>query len=210
MTNEETMQQKFCRPFGPDEVKQREGRGGNKFDYIDARSAHQRLDEVVGPGGWQTTFKLLDSESKAVECSLSVLIDGVWVVKTDVGYPNSAADAEDDGKEPLKAAYSDAMKRAAVQFGVGRHLYDKTSAARPRQAPPSGPVSQQAYDQAQLLALMADKGVTRPDISKVTGSKPTGAPDITGWFTRNPGKTVEQLVSLAVDTKQQELAGVTT
>ena len=48
----------------------------------------------------------------AVECTLTVC----GVSKTDVGTSGESADA-------AKAAYSDALKRAAVKFGIGRYLY---------------------------------------------------------------------------------------
>ena len=48
-------------------------------------------------------------------CELSCLIDGVWVTKSD--------GAGDTGTEGEKGAISDAKKRAAVQFGIGRYLY---------------------------------------------------------------------------------------
>ncbi len=101
----------------PMPVKQRPGRGTAKFDYITARQVAERLDNVVGPGNWQTAFKVLDVEKAIVECTLSVY----GVCKSDVGYSNNH-DAEHE-TEPLKASYSDAFKRAAVQFGIGRWLY---------------------------------------------------------------------------------------
>jgi hypothetical protein len=46
-------------------------------------------------------------------------IGGEWIVKTDVGGPSE----QPDGGDRLKAAFSDALKRAAVKFGIGRYLY---------------------------------------------------------------------------------------
>ncbi len=78
--------------------------------YVDARAVLDRLDEVVGPEGWFDAYEPLVLEKGAyqVKCRLTVL----GVTKEDVG----------EG-ESLKAAFSDALKRAAVKFGVGRHLY---------------------------------------------------------------------------------------
>src|SRR5207248_98234 len=42
-----------------------------------------------------------------------------WVTKVDVGSPSEQPDEHDR----VKAAFSDALKRAAVKFGVGRYLY---------------------------------------------------------------------------------------
>lgn len=101
-------------------VKQRPGRGTAKFDYITARQVAERLDGVVGPGNWQTCFRVLDAEKVVVECTLTLYS----VSKCDVGYSNNP-DADHES-EPFKAAYSDAFKRAAVQWGIGRFLYGDT------------------------------------------------------------------------------------
>ena len=92
----------------------RPGRGGQSFSYITARQVQDRLDSVIGPGNWSTAYRLLDGN--AVECTLTVF----GVSKADVGYPNNPGKPEE---EPLKSAYSDAFKRAAVAWGVGRFLY---------------------------------------------------------------------------------------
>ncbi|MAG36845.1 MAG: hypothetical protein CL878_11470 [Dehalococcoidia bacterium] len=93
-----------------------EGTRGLLVAYVDARQVFSRLDELFGPEGWQTSYGVLDTESGAVECTLT--IEGIS--KSDVGYPNRSGD-----EEPLKAAYSDATKRAAVQWGIGRWLYEE-------------------------------------------------------------------------------------
>jgi hypothetical protein len=80
--------------------------------YIDARSVMRRLDAVVGPGNWSFDFDLLSPEGKMVKGRLTVL----GVTKCDAG----EAAAED---EVLKSAVSDALKRCAVHFGIGRYLY---------------------------------------------------------------------------------------
>ena len=90
---------------------------------IDARAVEDRLDAVVSSYNWQTAYRVLDTETKAVECTLSLYTEGGWVAKSDVGYPNEARDAGNASREPLKAAYSDALKRAAVQWGIGRYIY---------------------------------------------------------------------------------------
>ena len=107
----------LLRPFGFGVTKYRvmnvtkaKDKGSVAF-YIDARDVMDRLDEVVGGENWQDKYTVLAfSESRwAVECTL--IVNGV--AKTDVG----------EGDAP-KDAYSDALKRAAVKFGVGRYLYD--------------------------------------------------------------------------------------
>jgi hypothetical protein len=110
---------RLVKPFPESEIKTYDAGKGGKMRYIDARMVQERLDDVVGSNNWSDTYMVIDSEQKAVECTLTIH----GVSKSDVGYPNAGKDASDGNKEPLKAAYSDAFKRAAVRWGVGRHLY---------------------------------------------------------------------------------------
>ncbi len=200
MTTDKTLMEMLTEPFGPDEVKQRKGRGGGMYDYIDARSAHQRLDRVFGPTGWDTSYKVIDHEAKAVECTLRVCWDGVWASKSDVGYCNAADDADNDAAEPYKAAYSDALKRAAVQLGIGRHLYEKTTPAstqRPREAPAASPLTKELFNESVLRAEMAAKGVTGTDIGRIVGTTPTRQV-IGDWLKAHPTLTVDDLVDAAL------------
>lgn len=81
--------------------------------YIDARNVMERLDSVVAPANWSDSYRVVAVDGRsAVECTLTVC----GVSKTDVGTAGESADA-------AKAAYSDALKRAAVKFGIGRYLY---------------------------------------------------------------------------------------
>jgi len=99
-------------PFSKNELTWRPGGGGNYLAYIDARCAMKRLDDVVGIDGWQDSYKSLDGRTV---CELSLKINGVWITKTD--------GAGDTNIEGAKGGLSDAFKRAAVKFGVGRYLY---------------------------------------------------------------------------------------
>jgi len=103
----------------PMQARQHKGPGGRSLSYITARDVQNRLDGVVGPGNWSTSFRVLSQEPWVIECTLTVC----GVSRADVGYSN-APDSEDE-TEPAKAAFSDSMKRAAVQWGIGRWLYDE-------------------------------------------------------------------------------------
>jgi len=85
--------------------------------YIDARLIQDRLDGVLGVENWQDHYKMLSDGS--VMCRLRVKLGTRWITKTDVGSPSEQPDSGDR----LKAAFSDALKRAAVKFGIGRYLY---------------------------------------------------------------------------------------
>lgn len=89
--------------------------------YIDARDVAQRLDDVVGIENWSDDYVPLGDGQ--VMCKLSVCIGGKWVTKCDVGGESEQPDKGDREK----AAFSDALKRAAVKFGIGRYLYSMPS-----------------------------------------------------------------------------------
>jgi hypothetical protein len=85
--------------------------------YVGARDVADRLDQVLGLDGWQDDYEQL--ADGAMLCRLRVKIGRAWITRCGVGGPSDQPDAGDR----KKAAESDALKRAAVKFGVGRYLY---------------------------------------------------------------------------------------
>jgi hypothetical protein len=108
-------------PFDPKEVKWKPQAVKNNramaLAYLDARAIQDRLDAVLGVEGWQDEYQLLPDGS--VVCRLQLKLGDGWITKMDVGGPSE----QPDGGDRLKAAFSDALKRAAVKFGIGRYLY---------------------------------------------------------------------------------------
>ena len=90
---------------------------GMALAYIDARDVMRRLDEACGAEGWQDEYPW--SDGKRVVCRIGIKIDDEWIWKTD-----GAGDSDMEGE---KGALSDAFKRAAVKWGIGRYLYDVDS-----------------------------------------------------------------------------------
>lgn len=82
--------------------------------YIDARDVMNRLDKVVSPANWQDRYE--ETAKGRIVCTISICIDGHWINKSD-----GAGDTDYEGE---KGAISDAFKRAAVKWGIGRYLYD--------------------------------------------------------------------------------------
>lgn len=81
--------------------------------YIDARNVMERLDSVCSPENWQD--RLEETAKGRVLCGISINVNGEWIVKYD-----GAGDTDVEGD---KGALSDALKRAAVKWGIGRYLY---------------------------------------------------------------------------------------
>jgi hypothetical protein len=84
---------------------------------VDARVIQDRLDDVLGVMGWQDSYESLPDG--AVTCRLKIRVGDRWITKMDVG---GQSEQPDEG-DRRKAAFSDALKRAAVKFGIGRYLY---------------------------------------------------------------------------------------
>jgi hypothetical protein len=126
------------------------------LDYITARFVMDRLDEAVGAARWQTTFETLPSG--AVRCGIGIFnpddtFTG-WVYKYDVGTPSTI--------EGEKGAHSDALKRAAVQWGIARDLYEE------RDGPGAGDQAQVRMDQP-IMPRGANGGMQQPMQQPVLG-----------------------------------------
>lgn len=134
MTSQPDIWKALAEPFPDDAVKQRPGRGNMTFSYVDARAVMQRLDDVLTPAGWDFTSAVIPG-TDIVKGTLTI----ASMTREDYGYPNS-----DHDEEPVKAASSDALKRCAVMFGIGRHLYGDNKAhtsGTGRVAPPARPAA---------------------------------------------------------------------
>lgn len=92
---------------------------GIAVPYVTNRAIQNRLDEVVGPQNWYNEYKPWHGTGKreAQICGISIYFEGRgFITKWD--------GAEDSDIEPVKGGLSDSMKRAAVQWGIGRVLYN--------------------------------------------------------------------------------------
>jgi len=116
--------QQLKMPFPKTEVKWRVGRSGVSngrpwvmaLAYIDSRAVQERLDEVVGPFKWQDKYSF--GKQGEIVCSLGIKVEDEWVWKSDgAGQTNFEAE---------KGGLSDAFKRSAVKWGIGRYLYNLT------------------------------------------------------------------------------------
>ena len=90
----------------------------NMLCYVDARYVQDKLDEVVGVGNWSSDFIEIKGN---LFCRITITFlrdDGeVSIVsKRDCGTESNV--------EKQKGEARDAFKRAAVQLGIGRDLYN--------------------------------------------------------------------------------------
>lgn len=104
--------------FKPITVSKKTGKG-LPAAYVTNRAVMERLDRVCGPENWRNEFR--PGPGGGVVCGLSIRVvreDGTseWITKWD--------GAENTDIEAIKGGLSNAMRRAAVQWSIGRYLYD--------------------------------------------------------------------------------------
>lgn len=101
----------------------KEGQPNRKTElsaYITNRAVMERLDKAFGWDGWQNEVTEIQGGFLVKIKVLTLLEDGepIWISKQD------GANQVTGKFSPIKGGISDAMKRAAVQFGMARDLYN--------------------------------------------------------------------------------------
>ena len=94
-------------PFPKDYIKQKPGKGG---DYVIHGVVRQRLLDVVGFYDWSIDREIYDQDSKLTGCIGTLTI---YVGEEAISVQGAN----------LKHAESDAFKRAAMNLGLGLHLW---------------------------------------------------------------------------------------
>ena len=115
-------------PFAPDDLEWRVQQQGVSnsgkpwvmvFAYVTNRAIQQRFDDVLGYDGWQNEYRP-SPDGCGVICGISIKCGDNWITKWD----GAEKKATNDHVDETKSALSNSMKRAAVQWGPGRYLYD--------------------------------------------------------------------------------------
>lgn len=121
MVGTNKIKEAFAAPFSVKDIEWRAERSGIVngkgwailLAYVTNRAIQQRLDDVVGIENWKNGFTT--GPEGGFMCGISVRIDNEWIEKTD--------GADKTNFEAVKGGFSGSMKRAAVQWGIGRYLY---------------------------------------------------------------------------------------
>jgi Rad52/22 family double-strand break repair protein len=120
------------KPFGLEQIKQREGNFGKMLNYIEGNSVIQRLNDSFD-AKWSFEIlehKILDNTDEVVVLGKLAAGD---IAKTQFG-SSKITRARESGDiislaDDLKAAGTDALKKCATLLGVGLHLYKSSSKA---------------------------------------------------------------------------------
>ena len=151
----------------PELVKQREGwrdRNGNTHyvDYVEWHTVADILDEHAP--NWMHTVKDIRQIGDIFTVTVAITIDGV----TREGIGTGTADSE----MGIKKAEHDALKRAAVKFGIARDLYKKESETIEREGAvqppnpttdgfPSNPIARSLSDLVTAKQLGMIRAISR-------------------------------------------------
>lgn len=149
---------------------------GIAVPYLDARAIADRLDNVVGQNRWKDSYTpwhdcMMNKRQKSSQlCTISIYDEelGEWIDKTD--------GAEDSDIEPVKGGLSDAFKRAAVKWNIGRYLYGFDSVW----------VKAQARGDSYIIPKSENEKLTKAyndTVAKMFGANPGNA----GGKTQNAG-----------------------
>ena len=112
----------LTRPFPPELIKQRQGQGGKTLSYVETHAVIARLNE--GCDAW--SFEIVEHQVLEEEVVVVAKLTADGVMKMAFGGTSITRDR--DGRpvsiaDDLKAAGSDALKKAASLLGVGLELY---------------------------------------------------------------------------------------
>lgn len=144
----------LLKPFPPSQIQQLP-KGGVKLDYVGHAHVTQRLLEVDPEWTWQPAamdargLPLLDDEG------------GLWIYLTVGGVVRMGYGEASGGyshADKVKAAIGDAIRNAAMRFGVALALWQKESGDTP--APAASDVTRMAGENQikRIKAILLDKG----------------------------------------------------
>ena len=128
------------KPFEPSQIKQRQGNFGHILDYVEGHVVTSRLNEAFD-GNW--SFEIV--KYRILKDTDEVLVLGKLTAEgvTKMAFGSKEIERNKDTKaiislgDDLKAASTDALKKAASLLGVGLYLYSdqrpngKTEEGRP-------------------------------------------------------------------------------
>ena len=114
------------KPFEPNQVKQRQGNFGHILDYVEGHVVTSRLNDAFD-GNW--TFEIV--KYRILKDTDEVLVLGKLTAEgiTKMAFGSKQIERNKDTKaiislgDDLKAASTDALKKAASLLGVGLYLY---------------------------------------------------------------------------------------
>jgi hypothetical protein len=167
-------------PFEPSQVRQRKGAFGDVLDYVEGHTVIRRLNDAFD-ARWNfevLDYKIMDEEVVV----LGRLRAGDTISKMQFGSSKITRSKEDNSQvgigNDLKAAATDALKKASTHFGVGLHLYEEKNgvefpfgdnAASDGNGDPQDNNKPQRLTNKQLATIYSiakEKGISQKDLEQ--------------------------------------------
>jgi hypothetical protein len=117
--------------------------------YLTARAVMNRLDTCIGAMNWKVSYQ--EWMQKSVKCTIWIYDGKQWVYKED--------GADSPETEPIKGAFSDALKRCAVLWGIGRDLYQYPKVWVRAKDGKSGGIPDEIFPQLDQFVLDFSEGL---------------------------------------------------
>ncbi len=121
--------------FEPSQIKRRRGPFGGDLDYVETADVIRRLNSAFD-GEW--SFEIIEYQQLFDEVIVLGKLTAQGISKSQFG-SHKITKTKKDGEVvnlgyDLKAAASDALKKASTHLGVALHLYSENIADEPREA----------------------------------------------------------------------------
>lgn len=110
----------LVKPFERGQVRQRQGPGKTQLDYVSGADVIRRLLDATGN---HYSWNVEKVELMPLGTGTMWLVHGTLTLE-GLGYRSGVGTHPADSVEAAKAAETDALKRAAVKFGIALHLYE--------------------------------------------------------------------------------------
>ncbi|MFB1100394.1 Rad52/Rad22 family DNA repair protein [Terribacillus sp. JSM ZJ617] len=118
-----SIEKEFNKPFREDELGWRVLNSYKRYNkvyvnlaaYVDSRAIMKRLDSILGINGWEDIYEEINDGFKC----------GIRIYITDEQSRTKWDGAPLTDFESVKGGMSNAFKRAATKWGIGRYLYDE-------------------------------------------------------------------------------------
>jgi hypothetical protein len=120
-------------PFTPAQIKQRKGNFGRELMYLEGHAVIQRLNDALD-ADW--SFEITEHHILQDEVLVKARLTTGTIAKTQFGSSQITRNKKTGDLvslgDDLKAAATDALKKAATLLGVGLHLYESEPPMQPK------------------------------------------------------------------------------
>ncbi len=118
----------LVKAFDPGVVRKKPGQGGKKMDYVSHGSVTERLNQVDPDWSMDTraTYTYAGKDGRLHVEGVEIALTVCGVTRVEAGGPQR----QDGFANEIKNAYSDALKRAAMRFGVALTIWESSVEAQ--------------------------------------------------------------------------------